>query len=106
MSRPLSARWNDPVALPPIAGLRHPDQSLLGLLISHPHLDHYGLAADVPQPVPMYIGREAASVLEAASFFSPISGRINAAGHLGHRQPLRLGPFTVTPFLNDHSAFD
>ncbi|MGH3118141.1 MAG: MBL fold metallo-hydrolase, partial [Gaiellales bacterium] len=26
--------------------------------------------------------------------------------HLVDRQPLVIGPFTVTPFLNDHSAFD
>jgi ribonuclease J len=106
MGRPLSAGWDDPVTLPPIAGLTDPDPSLLGLLISHPHLDHYGLAGSVPAEVPTYIGREAAAILDAAAFFSPVSGRIDPAGHFQHRRPLRLGPFTVTPYLNDHSAFD
>jgi ribonuclease J len=106
LGRPLTAGWDEPVALPPIAGLTEADPSLLGLLISHPHLDHYGLAAGLPANVPMFIGREAASVLAAASFYSPVSACIDAAGHLEHRRPLRLGPFTVTPYLNDHSAFD
>jgi ribonuclease J len=32
--------------------------------------------------------------------------RFEPAGFLRHREPLTLGPFTVTPFLNDHSGFD
>jgi ribonuclease J len=31
---------------------------------------------------------------------------LDAAGFLVHRQPFELGPFRITPFLNDHSAFD
>ena len=30
----------------------------------------------------------------------------NPTGFLAHRQPIKIGPFRVTPFLNDHSAFD
>jgi ribonuclease J len=106
LGRPLTAGRDEAVPLPPIGGLVAPDPSLLGVLISHPHLDHYGLAAGLPGAVPTYIGSEAAAVLDAASFFSPVSGRFDAAGHYGHRRPFRLGPFTVTPYLNDHSAFD
>jgi len=106
LGRPLSAGWDDPVDLPAISGLVDPDPTLLGLLISHPHLDHYGLAGAMSTKVPVWIGREAASVLEAASFFSPVSTAIEAAGCFEHCRPIRLGPFTVTPHLNDHSAFD
>lgn len=45
-------------------------------------------------------------MLTAASFFSPISQSPAITGHLRDRTPLHLGPFTVTPFLADHSAFD
>jgi len=75
-------------------------------VLSHPHLDHYGLAAQLGDGVPVYLGAEAAKVLTAASFFSPISRSPAVTGHLRDRTPLRLGPFTVTPFLADHSAFD
>ena len=82
------------------------DPTLLALIISHPHLDHYGLAADLEVDVPVYIGREAAALLSAASFFSPVSGAFEPRGYLSHRAPFTVGPFTITPFLNDHSAFD
>jgi hypothetical protein len=91
---------------PSVAGFAGPDESLLALIISHPQLDHYGLAADLEADVPIYVGREAASLLQAASFFLPVSGTLQESGYLGHREPFALGPFTVIPFLNDHSAFD
>jgi ribonuclease J len=106
VGRPLSSGWEERVALPAVPGFTEPDPSLLGIVISHPHLDHYGLLADLPADIPVYIGREAAALLAAASFFSPVSGRIEPAGHLAHRQPVTVGPFVITPFLNDHSAFD
>lgn len=106
LGRPLSAGWNDDVPLPDVAGLEQPDPSLLGLIISHPHLDHYGLAVDLDVDLPIYIGQEAASLLEAAAFFSPLSGKLEPAGHLHHQETFRLGPFAITPFVSDHSAFD
>ena len=27
-------------------------------------------------------------------------------GHLSHLEPIRLGPFTITPSLADHSGYD
>jgi ribonuclease J len=64
LGRPLSAEWGELVALPPMAGLADPDASLLGLIIWHPHLDHYGLAAQLDVEVAVFMGREAAAVLE------------------------------------------
>ncbi|HVL98292.1 MAG TPA: MBL fold metallo-hydrolase [Egibacteraceae bacterium] len=106
LGRPLAAGWDDDVALPAVAGLTEPDGSLLGVLISHAHLDHYGLVAGISTEVPVYIGAEAEALLHAAAFFSPVSASVHAAGHLRHREPFTLGPFTVTPYLADHSAFD
>lgn len=106
VGRPLSADWNDDVAVPPVAGFATPDPSLLAIVVSHPHLDHYGLVAAVPSEVPIYMGREAASLLGAASFFSPVSAALRPAGFLEDGVPISLGPFTLTPRLNDHSAFD
>ena len=44
LGRPLSAEPAAEVALPDVRGLAHADPTLLGLLISHSHLDHHGLA--------------------------------------------------------------
>lgn len=106
VGRPLSAGWDDKVDHPPVPGFAEADPSLAGVIISHPHLDHYGLFAEIPSAPPVYIGREAAAVLKAAAFFSPITRGVEPAGFLEHREPFTLGSFTVTPFLNDHSAFD
>jgi len=106
LGRPLWAGFDDVVELPDVAGLRDQDASLLGIVVSHPHLDHYGLLAEVAADVPVFIGEEAAAVISAASFFSTAGAPVSPVGFLRHRQPIRLGPFTVTPFLNDHSAFD
>ncbi len=106
LGRPLSAGWDDLVPLPDIPGLAEPDSATLAVLLSHPHLDHYGLARQLHPATPVFMGEEAGKVLEAASFFSPVSERPLLAGALSDRTPLRLGPFIVTPYLADHSAFD
>lgn len=106
LGRPLWARSDDEVPLPNIDGLKRDDPTLCGIVISHPHLDHYGLLAKVSARVPVFVGAEAASLLNAASFFSPISTTINPTGHLTHETPMPVGPFRITPHLNDHSAFD
>ena len=106
LGRPLSAGWDDDVPLPDICGLASPDPRMHGVVLSHPHLDHYGLASQLGNGVPVYMGAEAARILEAASFFSPVSRSPAVTAHLEDRCPLQIGPFSVTPFLADHSAFD
>lgn len=82
------------------------DGFLLGLIVSHGHLDHYGLADLVAGSVPIYIGEAAGAVRAEAAFFVPSVRPFPVAGHLHHRRPFDLGPFTVTPWLVDHSGFD
>lgn len=106
LGRPLSAAWGEDVPLPQIAGLDGSDPNLLAVVLSHPHIDHYGLIGQVDDAVPVFIGAEAERVLNAAAFFSPITRPMHAAGHLHDRTPIRFGGFKVTPFLADHSAFD
>jgi ribonuclease J len=106
LGRPLSAQANDDIPLPAIAGLADAGPSLLGVVISHPHLDHYGLAKQVSQKVPIFMGEAASRILREAAFFSAAGFAISISGFLVHREPLQLGPFRLTPYLNDHSAFD
>jgi ribonuclease J len=60
----------------------------------------------VAPSVPIYVGQEAASILDAATFFSPSALTLRPAGFLSDRRSIEIGPFTVTPYLVDHSAFD
>lgn len=106
LGRPLSAPMHEEVPLPDIGGLRVPDPSLLGIVVSHGHPDHYGLATSLITDVPLYLGEATERLLREAMFFSPIGADLRATGHLRDRVPVKLGPFTVTPLLVDHSAFD
>jgi ribonuclease J len=107
VGKPLWADWGESVPLPPVPGLADgTDPSLAGVVISHPHLDHYGLLDQVDAHVPLYIGKEAAAVVKAAAFFSSAGIDLHPTGYLSDRVPFNVGEFTVTPFLMDHSAFD
>jgi ribonuclease J len=102
---PLDADDGD-VPLPAVAGLAEGDPSLVGVVVSHGHPDHHGLVARVAPSVPVYVGAVTERILRVAAFWSPAGADLRAAGHLDDRVPLPLGPFTVTPYLVDHSTFD
>jgi len=98
----------DPESFPlhPIKGFDAPDESLLGVVISHPHQDHYGLAHRLPEQTTFLIGKAAEAILDAAALFTPAGLKLKNVKHLADRIPIDLGPFTITPFLVDHSAYD
>jgi ribonuclease J len=105
LGRPLGAKRGEAVSLPAVDGLADTG-ALAGLVISHPHQDHYGLAHLASPKVPMFMGEAAHRILKEAAFFTPSGLERKPTGFLRHRRSMTMGPFTVTPFLNDHSAFD
>ncbi|MEK6251315.1 MAG: MBL fold metallo-hydrolase [Actinomycetota bacterium] len=107
IGRPLWAEADEEVPLPHIAGLaRGDDSSLVGVAISHAHPDHCGLIHQISADVPVYIGEAASRILNEAAFFGRLGRELKPSGFLVDRESLQLGPFTVTPYLVDHSAFD
>ena len=106
VGRPLWAGHDDVVPLPEISGLATGDDPhLLGVILSHGHQDHWGLMPQVHPDVPRFIGKAAADILRAAQFWST-GIDLHETGHPHHREPFTVGRFTITPYLNDHSAFD
>ena len=92
---------------PDVQGLwHHGDGSLEAVIISHGHPDHYGLADLVDEQIPILAGAATERILHEAAFFAPRTRTFPVADHLRDGEPKRLGPFTVTPILMDHSAFD
>lgn len=76
-----------------------------GLLISHPHQDHYGLLEDAPVHWPVYCGEATERLIKLTS---AISGKAHEHRFVHWKSGVRtsVGPFAVTPYLTDHSAFD
>jgi ribonuclease J len=103
---PLDVLEDVEVSLPDVAGLGGGDPSLLGIVISHPHPDHYGLLPRIDRSVPVFIGAAAERILNEATFFVPRATTVTVSGHLTDRHTIELGPFRVTPYLMDHSGFD
>jgi ribonuclease J len=94
------------VSLPHVKGFREPDKTLLAVIISHPHQDHYGLAKYLRPGTRMIMGAATEQILKTAQIFTPSGIAFKNVLHLEHRKPLSVGPFTITPFLNDHSAYN
>lgn len=104
---PLEAGKPDQSLLPPVEGLVSGDNpDLLGILISHPHSDHYGLLEVVHPSVPVYIGDDARRLLEVASAFTTGRNFAQPVTTYRNRGAFNIGPFRITPYLMDHSAFD
>ena len=104
---PLDAEKNDAKYLPDIACFDGNDDSLIAILISHPHLDHFGLLTHVSSKIPVIMGADARRILTQASRFLPGNWPIPADGlNLKSEVSIELGPFKITPFLIDHSGYD
>jgi len=105
---PLDAEHNDSSHIPAgIAGLDGNDPSLLGILISHPHLDHFGLLAHVAPNIRVGMGGAARQILATAAPFLPGNWPSPPPGwEYQSGQGFGIGPFHVTPYLVDHSAYD
>jgi ribonuclease J len=80
------------------------------LVLSHGHADHWGLAPHAGTALPIVTGAATRRILRAAAAFVPrqvpLGTESEGMPDLEDRKSIQLGPFTITPFLVDHSAFD
>jgi ribonuclease J len=103
---PLNVVSPEDEVLPNVPGFTSPDPSLLGVIISHPHQDHYGLVSRINKDIPIVIGAAAQRILQRASLFTGNEVHLSNVIYLINERPINIGPFMITPFLMDHSAFD
>jgi len=100
MGLPLDAEVNDKKYLPHIHGLDGSDDSLLAILVSHPHLDHFGLLAHVSKKIPIIMGADAGRILKQASLFLPGNWPTPATGlNLKSEKVIESVPLKLHPFL-------
>lgn len=104
---PLDADPNDAGFLPDIHGFDGSDDSLLGILISHPHLDHFGLLSQISSKIPVYMGKDGRRIIEKASPFLSGNWPVQSGGQsFKSKKVFKIEPFIITPYLIDHSAYD
>ena len=88
---------------------KDPDLSGLkidGVLISHPHADHFGLIDTLDPSVPVYIGELGRRLIDATRVLLRKEQYKNDFRFFSAWKPFRIGDFKITPYLVDHSATD
>jgi ribonuclease J len=103
---PLNAVDLASTPLPAVRGLSDADPSLLAIILSHGHRDHWGLVPKAPAGIPIVMGRAAEQIMRAAADFLPEPFAPTASQYLESGKSLQIGPFTIKPHLVDHSGFD
>ncbi|MRR51658.1 MAG: MBL fold metallo-hydrolase [Rhodocyclaceae bacterium] len=98
---PLDGDSADPTLMPDIG-----DPIPLGVVVSHSHLDHYGLLHRMPDSVPVLMGEASRRIVSTAAPFTGQPLPHLSGPSLRDRETIELGPFRITPYLVDHSAFD
>lgn len=93
--------------LPDIDGLYKDAKILIdGVLISHPHIDHYGFSTFLHPQIYYYLGGPTHKLIEMTSIFTPQTSGIKNYFYVEKSKPFYIGDIKVTPFWMDHSAFD
>lgn len=93
--------------LPDIKGLyRNEEPQIDAILISHSHLDHYGLLDFANTEIPVCISQGARELVKVTNIFIDKNIQLTNTQTIKHKLPFRIKDFTITPYLVDHSAFD
>lgn len=80
----------------------------LAYILSHAHPDHYGLLDTLPSDAHIYLSNGSYSMMHIGNMFYPEALRFNRLKHcrqFSPGEPFQVGPFTITAFMMDHSAF-
>jgi ribonuclease J len=102
VGRPLDALKTAHQLLPKSLDTTSPSD---GVLISHPHQDHYGLLDEIPAQWPIFCGAATERLIKlTTAMFGKELPHTFTSWKSG--VTFEIGPFVVTPFLIDHSAFD
>lgn len=107
---PLDVGFNDDpeshLPQPLFGEVRQGIKKIDAVLLSHAHMDHYGLVGMLPKDIPIFCGRASADLMDLTSRISLQNMQPVAPHFFTSREPFSIGPISITPYLMDHSAFD
>lgn len=92
--------------LPNIKEAYSENSKIDGLLISHSHGDHYGLMGYLDKNIPVWIGEATHEILKLNNIFINQVNKIENPNYFERWKKFQIGDFVITPYWNDHSAFD
>lgn len=93
--------------LPMIKGLYYwDDAGYDAVIISHAHIDHYGLIKYINPAIPVYLSEGTRTIIELSQKFKIADNFSLSTIAFKMYEPFFVGDFKVKPFLMDHSAFD
>lgn len=99
--RPLDTPDAEQTPIPETLDLTSPVQ---GVLISHAHVDHYGMLEAIPRDWPLF-SSEATALQIRLAYKVANKPDVPAFRHFKSKAPFVLGDFAIAPYLVDHSAF-
>ncbi|MFA6393419.1 MAG: MBL fold metallo-hydrolase [Patescibacteria group bacterium] len=90
-----------------VKGIYKDDNDIIdGIVLSHAHLDHYGLFDFLNPKLQCYLGRATGKIIELNSLFTPQSIHIAHPIYFEKEKTFQIGDISITPYWADHSAFD
>jgi len=93
--------------LPDIKGLYRWDTPAFdAVIISHAHIDHYGLLRYINPTIPLYLSKGTRKIIEISALFIKSAQAPAGSRKFTMYEPFQIGGFKIMPFLMDHSAFD
>ncbi len=82
------------------------EDNIDGILISHPHQDHFGEIINIKDDVPIYCGELSLELMNATKIFIGDKKLKNNFKLFKAWKSFFIGDFKITPYLVDHSAVD
>ena len=93
--------------LPDIKGLYdEKDKMIDGVIISHPHQDHFGLINFIHKNTQFHLGEATHKLIKISNIFTPQEIHIEKANYFEKEKTFQIGDISITPYWADHSAFD
>jgi ribonuclease J len=93
--------------LPDVKGLYNDSEKIIdGVIISHPHQDHYGLSNYINKKIKYFLGEATHKIIEQNNLFTPQEINIENPTYFEREKTFQIGDFFITPYWADHSAFD